>query len=177
MKKLLSNRLWIFLCPFCFLFLFITSAQAVSFTTDLTITGQVEFDTGFAFADGTVTQTGSFSTTAGGTSTFSTFNGTSVTGVNPLSGTLTDFNDGFGIMADVDSAFNSTTDSKFAIGLDIGIDVQNISLTDTYKVTFKVDFSNAVDSSGADAYTDSEFLVDDPGGEVFFTMKRGQVCL
>ncbi|MDQ2696674.1 MAG: PEP-CTERM sorting domain-containing protein [Pseudomonadota bacterium] len=143
-----------------------TGAVAVPFTTDLTITGSVDFDNANAVADGNVTQTGSFFTTEGGVTTSSTFSGTTVTGDDPLPGTLTDLDDGFGISADVDAAF----DSEFFAGIDIVIDVANTSATDTYKVTFKIDFSNLVDADGADAFAESEFIVDSPPGtEVFFS--------
>jgi hypothetical protein len=142
--------------------------QATPFTADLSITGEVEFDTGFALADGNVTQTGDFSTTEAGVSTSSTFDGTTVTGANPLLGILTDFGDGFGMSADVDAGFYS----EFGIGIDIGIDVMNTSATDTWKVTFKVgssDFNNEVDADGVDAFADSGFTVDVDSSEVFFT--------
>jgi hypothetical protein len=142
------------------------NAQAMPFSTDLAITGQVEFDSGNAVADGNVTQSGSLKKIEGEATTDSAFSGTTPPTTNPLTGTLTDIGDGFGIDGiDVDSVF----ESEFAIGIDIGIDVTNNSLTDMYKVTFQVSFNNAVDSSGTDAFADSEFTVDDPFGEVFVT--------
>ena len=102
----------------------------------------------------------------GGATTDSAFSGAAPPATDPLTGTLTQLGDGFGVIdVDVDSLF----DSEFEVGIDIDIGITNNSATDTYKVTFKVDFSNAVDASGADAFADSEFTVDDPGGEVFFT--------
>jgi hypothetical protein len=151
-----------------------SEVQATPFTADIVIVGTVDFDNSFADATGTDTQTGSFSTKEGGVTSTSTFDGTIVTGTDPLTGTLTDIGDGFGMTGIV-----SASDlSSFAVGIDIGDpfnvlapiwSVANSSLTDTYKVTFKVDFDNAVNSSGPDAFASSEFFIEDPGGEVFFT--------
>lgn len=146
-------------------------ARAVLITTDLTITGDVTFDTAFAgLATGNFTQSGSISTTQGGATTASTFTGATVTGANPLPGTLTDLGDGFGVTATASAAATLESGSEFALGVDIGINVANTSATDTFKVTFKVDFSNEVDSSGVDAFADSGLSVQSPPlTEVFFT--------
>jgi hypothetical protein len=103
--------------------------------------------------------------TSGGLSTGSTFNGTTVSGTNPISGMLTDPGDGFGISADVDAL----TDSEFAIGIDIVIDITNYSAAIPYELTFDVNYANKVNSAGLDALAESELTIDDPSGEVFFT--------
>jgi hypothetical protein len=140
--------------------------QALSFTTNLVITGQASFDNDVALADGNVSQSGSFATTEGGTTTTSTFNGTTVNGADPLLGTLTNIGDGFGITGVADASFKS----EFEIGIDIASwSVQNNSATTPYAITFEVNFSNAVDSGGPDAYADSEFTIDVDGSEVFFS--------
>lgn len=149
------------------------AAQAVSFSTDLQISGETNFDEVFA-ADsfGDVTQTGDFSVVQGGGTTASTYSGATVTGSDPLMGTLTDLGDGFGMTADVDAAYDSANMdvTEFFLALDTTIDLQNTSATDTYKVTFKVNLiNNAVNASGSDAFADSEFFVEDPFGEVFFS--------
>jgi hypothetical protein len=140
-------------------------SQAAPFSADIKITGTSTFDTGFALALGSVSQTGAFSSTAGGLSTISNFNGTTVSGASPILGTLTNPGDGFGISADVDAL----SDSQFGIGIDIVIDITNQSAAIPYEVTFEVKFSNEVNSDGLDAIAESELTIDDPSGEVFFT--------
>jgi hypothetical protein len=134
----------------------------------LAITGQVSFDAGYAAtAIGGAAQSGDFSTRQGGILTSSSFSGATVTGANPLPGTLTDIGDGFGITAHAATSALST----FAIGNDINfLNVQNNSATDSYKVTFKIDFTNNVDSSGNNSYAHSLYhILDSSFNEVFFT--------
>ncbi len=144
-------------------------ANATAFTTDILITGSNSFYTqnGYPRADTGVTQSGSFSVKQGGATTTSTFSQTTLSGANPLLGNLTDFGDGFGNTA---NSSTSTANSFFGIGYDIMLNLQNLSATDMYKVTFTVDFSNVINSSGADAYVHSIYDTKDPSNaEVFFT--------
>ena len=140
-------------------------AQAVPFTSDLTISGSVTYDTGFALADNTTSFGGIFSTTEGGVTSTSSFDGSGITGDNPLLGTLTDIGDGFGMTAGA----TGVPVSEFGIGLDLWLDITNTSATTDYWITFELDFSNFVDSDGSDVYVDSEFTLDDSVGEIFFT--------
>ena len=146
-----------------------TESQSATITSNLSISGTAAFDVGSAQADGNVTQTGNFSTTQGGVTTVSTFSGTTVTGDNPLPGTLTDIGDGFGMEADVDAQY----ESEFEVVMDIDISVKNNSATVPYRVTFGLDFSNIVNSMGTpevdDAFSESEFVVDVDDNEVFFS--------
>jgi len=144
-----------------------SAAYATPFTTDIAITGEISFATGYALVTGNATQSGGFSVAQGGVATTSTFADTTVSGLNPLLGTLTDFGDGFGNNV---SATASAQDSHFGIGNDITLNISNSSLTDTYKITFKIDFSNSVDSGGADAFVHSVYDIRNPSNtEVFFT--------
>ena len=95
-----------------------TVAQAVPFTTDLIIAGDISFDTVDSFTTGSAVQSGNFSTKEVGIPTSSTFSGASVTsGANPLLGTLTDIGDGFGMDA---TAIVSSPD-EFFLGIDFAI--------------------------------------------------------
>jgi len=144
------------------------AAEAVPFSTDLVISGNTDFDEGFA-AGTTGTQTGSFSVKQGAADTTSTYSGDTVTGSDPLMGTLTDIGDGFGITA----MASAEIDEEILLGLDTTIDLQNTSGTDTYKVTFKVTFNNNVNTTGDDAYSFSALTVnDDTPTELFFTDVR-----
>ncbi|MGB5395621.1 MAG: hypothetical protein WBN96_00590, partial [Gammaproteobacteria bacterium] len=109
--------------------------------------------------------TGSFFITSGGTTTTSSYDDTSaVTGANPLSGNLTQVFDGFGF----DGAA-SITDDEFLIGFDTTINVANNSLA-IQTIEFRLDFSNLVSATGADAYADSELVLQQKlPGEFSFT--------
>lgn len=154
------------------------AARAVAFTPALHVAGSVSFDTGFARADGDVTQSGSFSKVAGGVAAASTFSGTAVGAGdgNPLAGTLTDLGDGFGASADVLVAYADPA-SESGAGFDALLDLSNTSATDSLGVTLKVDFRNAVNASGTNAYANSSFTVSDVTDpqnwqELFFTDLR-----
>ncbi|MDD5327068.1 MAG: PEP-CTERM sorting domain-containing protein [Phycisphaerae bacterium] len=138
------------------------------FSPDISITGNVEYDTGFADSY-RASLTGGFSKTAGGAVTNSTFNVAAVTGGNPLAGTLTSIGDGFGFSANGAGNLTVNDESEFAAGFDMMLNITNNSLTFPYWITFNLNFSNSVTSSGADTYTSSEFTLDDPTGEIFFT--------
>lgn len=150
------------------------AAHAVAIDADLDITGSVELST--TFSDGAVTQFGEIRRTVGGTTTsqgFFTFpgpadtfnDGTSLPAINPLSGTLTDIDDGFGYDTDLDAAFQ--TGSIFSLPpdgydfiVDFGIDLANNSATDTFSVLVRVNLNAVVDADGGDAYAESKLDVE-----------------
>ncbi|AUB79528.1 PEP-CTERM sorting domain-containing protein [Candidatus Thiodictyon syntrophicum] len=143
--------------------------QAVPLNGNLSITGSVSYDTGYAQSNltGTGTQSGDMKVIQGGASTSSTFIDASITGSNPLNGNLTELGDGF------DFSGNALADDagSYGTGIDIGLTVANHSATDTYKITFTITFDNRVNSSGSDAYAHSNFSVfdRDAGQTLFFT--------
>ena len=144
-------------------------AQAVPLDGNLSITGSVSYDMGYAQSNltGTGTQSGDMKVIQGGASSSSTFNDASITGNNPLIGTLTELGDGFGFSGSA-SAVGA---GSYGTGIDIGLTVANNSATDTYKITFTITFDNRVNSSGSDAYAHSNFSVFDrtAGQTLFFT--------
>ena len=144
------------------------TAPAAPFSPSLSVTGGISFDTVFAIADGSASQSGSFSRIAGGGASTSTFSDTTVAGANPQAGPLTHIGDGFTASAEGSAAFDGG-DAEFGVGIDLDFGITNTSATDTFKVTFKVAFDNFVDADGPDAFAESAFTVDDPFGEVFFT--------
>jgi hypothetical protein len=136
----------------------------------LDITGSVDYNTGNAYADGTSSIGGSFSTTEGGAITTSTFSNSGVTGANPLSGTLSSVGDGFGISAASAAGSYQSAESESGVGImELLLDIDNTSASTTYLVTLGLAWDNSANSSGSDAYLDSEFTLDDPTGEIFFT--------
>jgi hypothetical protein len=145
--------------------LFTPVAWAVPFSTDIQIQGSVEFDTGSALVTGNVTQTGDMEVISGGVGTTNGYNNTAVpAGDNPLTGNITDIGDGVGGTGTV----SAQDESESKVGLDMLFNISNTSLTDSYKITFKVDLTkNSVDADGDNAFAESEFTVNDAGGEVF----------
>ena len=137
-------------------------AHAIPFTTDLSISGSTVFDDAFSFGN----TSGDFSVVSGGGATTSTYSGSSVTGANPLAGTLTDINDGFGFTGTA-----SATDDTFGIGFDTALSIFNSSATDVYEVVFKLSYSNMVNATGGDAVADSELTLGCNGGfdDLFFS--------
>ncbi|MCU7939377.1 MAG: PEP-CTERM sorting domain-containing protein [gamma proteobacterium symbiont of Bathyaustriella thionipta] len=140
-----------------FIVLPLSIAHAVPFSSDITISGDTTFDDSFSFGG-----QGSFSVIQGGATTTETFVDDTAT-ANPLAGTLTDINDGFGFSGNAD-----VTDDEFTIGFDTFVTTTNAS-SDIYEVVFKLVFSNMVNADGADAFSDSELSLSQDGSEVAFS--------
>jgi len=148
---------------------FAGSVQAGPIHADLTITGSLDYDTGFSYVDN-ASHSGTMESVVGGTNTTTTYSNGSATGANPLTGTLTDTGDGFRITGFAEGTAGIDYDAEFGIGIDLYMSLTNNSLTDIWQVTIRTDFMNSVDSGGPDAYVASEFTLDTPPGtEVFFT--------
>ena len=137
----------------------LSAAQAVPFSSDISVTGNTTFDTSASFGG-----SGDFSLVSGGVTTTSTFTDSSVTvGANPLAGNLTDINDGVGFNGSA-----SVTDDEFLIGFDTAMNVTNNS-SDIFRVTINLAFDNLVNADGTDAYADSELVLKVNGVEIFFS--------
>ena len=139
--------------------------HAITFSSDISITGSVEFDTAFSTLTGSTIQGGTQGSIIGGVTTTTTITGTSVSGSNPLGGSLTDIGDGIfstfnmlGINGDEGDLFN-----------DFSLNLTNNSATDQYRVSFELDFLNFADADGTDAFVDSQFSLFNGGTEIFFT--------
>lgn len=133
----------------------------------LTVTGGVTFDTPSLWIDGAPTISGNFSKTVGGSTDSSGFDRNGVLTGDPVSqaATLTHSGDGFSMAASVSGFETSEID---VLGLDLIINLSNSS-TVSHLVTIGLNFSNAVDADGIDAYADSSLTLDDPADEIFFT--------
>ena len=132
-------------------------AQALPFTTDITITGTSDFSDNHASAVG-FNQLGSYSVKQGGVTTTNTVDGTMVTGGRPLSATLTQAGDGFGISADV-SGTSTGVGSEFPMNIEFSI--FNSAVSAVYQLTLQLDYSHAVSADGGNAYAISEYLLVD----------------
>ena len=123
------------------------------------ITAETTFADGFS-SGRTI---GDFNVVSGGTTTTSTYSGSAVTGANPLTGPLTNNNDGSGFTGTA-----SATNEEFSIGFDTVISALN-DTSSTQTVVFRLDFSNRVNADGGDAYADSALTLNDDNGEIFFS--------
>lgn len=132
-------------------------SQAVPFTTDITIGGTIDFYDSRAEADG-VSQHGDYWVKEGGVTTTNVVNGTAVTGGRPLTATLTQAGDGFGISAGVDSVTPGAA-SEFPVDIDFSI--RNSSLSAIYQVRLQFDYDHSVDAGGGDAYAISMYRLFD----------------
>ena len=156
-------------------------AEAAPIDPNISITGSADLDTGNTGSFDQADIGGTMFIVSGGTTTTSTYSDTgsgspTVVGSDPLSGTLTDTGDGFGATGSATATGNAADDGEFFAGLDIVMTIANTHATDIFQVTIVTTFTNEVDSSGADAYVDSEFTLDrrllpapPPGTEEFFT--------
>ena len=141
--------------------------HAIPFSTDLTISGSITYDSTNSYVTGT-TQSGSISSTIGGTNTSSSISGVTLTGSNPLAGVMTDIGDGFGSSFTMSGDQNGDEGGLFS---DYLFDITNNSATDQYQVTFGIEFSNLANADGTDAYADSQISIWDETNivEVFFS--------
>ena len=148
-------------------------ASATPFDSNIAISGSAEFDsTGNPSAPtGNATQSGTLTRIIGGTTTTTTLNGTVVTGADPLTGSLTDFGDGFGIALNASGSFNDATAEIDELFGDYLFTITNNSLIDTFIVNLKLAFDNRVDASGDDAFAQSEISLDNvtSAAEIFFS--------
>lgn len=134
----------------------VTNALAVPIDPNISISGSASFDTANSVAPtGNATQGGTLTSIIGGTTTTTTISGTTVSGANPRSGTLTDLGDGFGIAFSGSGSYNGSASTIGPLYGDYAFTLSNTSLTDTYTVKLKFDFNGNADASGT------------PGSDVF----------
>ena len=159
-------------------------AVAVPFTSDLSVSSTLTFDTAFAdpasagasfyAISGSGTQTGVLRGAAGGVAlSGSSYNGFTVTGSNPLTAVLTNTGDYIGAHSNVASATDSGT---FAAGIGSPIDLTQLSLsvhnnsaTIGYRLLFSYAMQNTVTATGPDAFAHSQFSLSANGTELRFS--------
>ncbi|ARD43170.1 PEP-CTERM sorting domain-containing protein [Colwellia sp. PAMC 21821] len=159
------------ICSILCALVFITpTATASLITSDLNITGNVEFDTvNSTFTTGNATQNADMSLVIGGGTSLTTIANITPTGVNPLGGTLTDYGDGVGVSAIASTTAGVTSEVPDFI-FDIGFSLSNSSATDSYQIFFELAFSNFSDADGSDAFVDAEInLFNSLLDELFFS--------
>jgi hypothetical protein len=141
----------------------------------LSITGTVTLDTTNSYAAvGDASQSGSFSATSAGavvgTSTF----GNDPTAPAPSasqSAALTATGDGIGATLQMSgSASTNGANQTDGLFVDYLLSLVNGSATDTFDVTFRVDWTNTVVATGSDAFAHGQLSVfDESNAEVFYT--------
>lgn len=149
--------------------IFLMSTQlshAALITPDITISGFAEFDTTSLPFSGTGSQNGEIKSVLGGTKSTTIITDVTPTGANPQGGLFSMTGDGVGASAvAMGAAFDLMEDFFFSFSFDLA----NASGIDDYMISFGFDFSNTVDADGADAYVDSEIVLEDTAGELFFS--------
>ncbi|XPF94026.1 hypothetical protein ACM9HF_18740 [Colwellia sp. RE-S-Sl-9] len=149
--------------------IFVMSTQlshAALITPDITISGFAEFDTTSLPFSGTGSQSGEIKSVLGGTTSTTIITDVTPAGANPQGGLFSMTGDGVGASAvAMGDAFDFMGDFFFSFNFDLA----NSSGVDDYMISFGIDFSNTVDADGADAYVDSEIVLEDTAGELFFS--------
>jgi hypothetical protein len=142
-------------------------AHAIPISTDISISGSVTYDIINSDAVGT-TQSGSISSTIGGSPTSSSISGATLSGTNPLSGNLIDIGDGFGSSFSMSGDQNGDRGNLFS---DYSFNITNNSATDQYQVIFAINFNNFANADGTDAFADSQISItnETASAEVFFS--------
>jgi len=133
-----------------------TAAMATLIDPSIAISGSaaLSFD---STALTNATQSGTVDSIIGSTDTTSTLSGNTITGTNPLAGTLTSIGDGFGIgFTASGTAANGNTSQIGNLFGDYSFTIANNSATDTFTVNLKLNFSESVDATGVNAFAQSQ---------------------
>lgn len=145
-------------------------ASAVPIDPNISISATVSLDAANSVAaPAGLSQSGTFTRVIGGATTTATVNSAlTVTGTLPLSGTLTDINDGVGISA-TGSGNSANGSGQASIFGDYTVTLQNTSATDTFKITLSWEITNQVDANGGDAFAEGEITLNNGATEIFFS--------
>ena len=138
-----------------------SAALAVQIPSGLSITGTVVLDTVNSFdPEGGASQAGSLKQIISGVTTTSSFTGMpSSISPNTLGGALTHIGDGIGASFSMSGTYVDTDMFTEGLFADYFLVLENMSLTQTYTVTFSAMISNSVGASGDDAYAESMIRV------------------
>ncbi|MCV2885133.1 hypothetical protein OE749_10560 [Aestuariibacter sp. AA17] len=152
----------------CSLFAFTSGAAVIP--SDLNLNGSVSFDTANSLPfTGTGSQTASMTSVSGGVGASSSVNNVTVTGSNPLNAIFTETGDGVGVSASMNGGSGAEADDFI---FDIGFNLSNTSLLDSYIISFEIAFATAADAdsqiANGDAFVDSEINFFDSANTEFF---------
>jgi hypothetical protein len=157
--------------------MFSAASFAAIIPSDVVINASVSFDnsaSGSFAATGTASQMATMSLTQGGIAASSAVDDLSVTGANPLSGSLQETGDGIAIDANI--AGIEVDDFIDGFFFDFDFSMSNISSTTDYMLVFQIMFdnnahANTSQAQGLDTFADSKSSItnDETGDELFFT--------
>ena len=150
----------------CF-YLSILPSYAGLIPVEVVINGSVELDLDpSSGSDANFdSQTGTLDQRLNGVGAITNINGLSADAANPRLGQLIEMGDGFGASYDVSTvAGGDSGDFIF----DFAFQLANTSLTDSFLVSFAVNYSNTVDADGTDSFIDSELSLLDTSLAEFF---------
>jgi hypothetical protein len=143
------------------------TASALAFDSNIAISGSTHLHSDGALTEPTnASQSGTLTSIVTGSTITTTLNGGTISGSDPLSGTLSDIGDGFGIGFNASGASvpsgegNENPTALRPLFGELELTIQNNSAIDSFLVSLQVDFSQAVDASGADAFAQTEILLE-----------------
>ncbi|OQW78059.1 MAG: hypothetical protein BVN35_04800 [Proteobacteria bacterium ST_bin11] len=124
------------------------STWAANFDSNIVIRGSAEFDsTGSPSGPINATQAGSLTSIIGGATSTTTLNGSTVTGPDPLSGTLSQIGDGFGINLSASGIGGTEPSSISPLFGDLTFSIENKSVVDSFIVRLQFQFSHEVEAT------------------------------
>lgn len=124
------------------------SAWAAAFDSNIVIRGSAEFDSlGSPASPINATQTGSLTSIIAGSTSTTTLVGSTVTGPDPLSGTLSQIGDGFGINLSASGNGGSEPSSISPLFGDLTFSIENKSAVDSFVVSLQFHFSHQVEAT------------------------------
>ncbi|AMK74996.1 MULTISPECIES: PEP-CTERM sorting domain-containing protein [Methylomonas] len=123
------------------------SAWAAAFDSNIVIRGSAEFDSiGSPAAPTNATQVGSLTSIIAGSTSTTTLVGSTVTGPDPLSGTLSQIGDGFGINLSASGTGGSAPSSISPLFGDLTFSIENKSAVDSFVVNLQFQYSHQVEA-------------------------------
>ncbi|WP_426992688.1 PEP-CTERM sorting domain-containing protein [Methylomonas sp. CM2] len=118
---------------------------AAVFNPFINITGKVEFDSlGTPTLPTNATQNGELIRVVGGATTTTSLINDQIVGDDPLSGSLSDIGDGFGIKLHAEGGSKDEPSFMSSLFGDLALSIRNSSAVDTFLVSLKFDFSHLV---------------------------------
>lgn len=123
------------------------STWAAAFDSNIVIRGSAEFDSSGSPADPVnATQAGSLTSIIAGSTSTTTLVGSTVTGPDPLSGTLSQIGDGFGINLSASGTGGTEPSGISPLFGDLTFSIENKSAVDSFVVNLQFHYSHQVEA-------------------------------
>lgn len=124
------------------------SAWAAAFDSNIVIRGSAEFDSiGSPASPINATQAGSLTSIIAGSTSTTTLVGSTITGPDPLSGTLSQIGDGFGINLSASGTGGTEPSSISPLFGDLTFSIENKSAVDSFVVNLQFQYSHQVEAT------------------------------